>query len=437
MVSRSPEVQTAIPKGVRVLLPEETAKRRYIMAKTLSVFRRWGFQEVVTPTFEYLDVLSVGAGEDQQEKIFKFVDRQTGQLLALRSDLTPQVARMVATSLRHRPLPLRLAYAATVFRYQEPQAGRQREFFQIGVELIGLEQPEADAEMIAMAVESLKELGLGYFQIDVGQVEFFRGLMDAVELGPEVRRKVISAVRRKDASELELLFQAVPGDDRLKECLIALPGLYGGKEVLAKAEGMAFNQRAREALANLRQVYEILAFYGLSDYLIIDLGETYGFEYHSGVVFEAFTKALGYPLSGGGRYDDLIGRFGYPCPATGFAFDLERLLWALEAERALPAYKGADFLIIDFNPDKRQALRLARLLREKGYSVARDIIKRDLPGSLAYARDASIGRAIVLGTAGCKKDELILKDLLSDREEIHSIEGFSQKVSSGELRWPT
>lgn len=357
--------------------------------------------------------------------------------MALRSDITPQIARIVATSLRNHPLPLRLAYAANVFRYQEPQAGRQREFFQIGVELIGLDQPEADAEMIAMAIESLKELGLGHFQIDVGQVEFFRGLMESMDLEHELRKKVVSAVHRKANQELEFLLQAIPCDEKLKASLMALPGLYGTKDIIAKAEEMAFNPRAQKAVANLRQVWDILALYGLDGYLIIDLGETYGFEYHSGLVFETFTKFLGYPLSGGGRYDHLIGRFGYPCPATGFAFDLERLLWALEAERALPLYKGADFLIIDFNPDKDKALNLARLLREKGYSVARDIIKRDLPGSLAYARNAFIGKAIVLGTEGCKPDHLILKDLLKGSEEVYPIELFCLKVSSGELGWPT
>src|SRR5574341_2266465 len=169
--------RTAIPKGVRVFTPEETAQRRAVEGRLLSVFERWGFREIITPTFEYLEVFEQPTGENADDQIFKFVDRQTGRLLALRVDITPQVARLVATTLRHAPLPLRLAYAATVFRYHEPRAGRLREFEQVGVELIGLDLPEADAEMIAMAVEGCQAVGLRAFQIDVGQVEVVRGLL--------------------------------------------------------------------------------------------------------------------------------------------------------------------------------------------------------------------------------------------------------------------
>src|SRR3970282_196509 len=167
MDERDPHSRTAIPKGVRVFPPEETALRRWAERRILSVFERWGFREVITPTFEYLEVFTPDSGEGEGEKIFKFVDRQTGRLLALGSAPTPRVAPLVPTSLRHRPLPLRLSYATSVFRYEAPQAGRQREFVQLGVELIGLERPEADAEMAAMAGEGGQALGRRRFQVRV------------------------------------------------------------------------------------------------------------------------------------------------------------------------------------------------------------------------------------------------------------------------------
>ncbi|MDE2485655.1 MAG: ATP phosphoribosyltransferase regulatory subunit, partial [candidate division NC10 bacterium] len=172
--------KTAIPKGVRVFPPEETALRRWAERRILTVFERWGFQEVITPTFEYLEVFSGEPDREGGDKIFKFVDRQTGRLLALRYDPTPQVARLAATTLRHRPLPLRLSYVTNVFRDEALQTGRQREPVQLGVELIGLDRPEADAEMVAMVVESCQALGLQRFQIDVGQIEYVRGLVDAL-----------------------------------------------------------------------------------------------------------------------------------------------------------------------------------------------------------------------------------------------------------------
>jgi ATP phosphoribosyltransferase regulatory subunit len=430
-------IPTAIPKGVRVLPPLEAARLRWVEQKLLSVFQRWGFREVLTPTFEYLEVFAQGAGDGVEGKTFKFVDRQTGLLLALRSDLTPQVARMVAATMRHHPLPLRLAYSASVFRHEEPQAGRQREFFQAGVELIGSDRPEADAEMISMAVEGCQEAGLQCFQIDVGQVEYLRGMLSALNPSPELRRKILSALRRKDAVELQLTLRPLPVEARLKDGILNLTTLYGGEAVLEKAKAWAVTEQSRLALENLTQVYQVLKTYGLAEHIIIDLGETYAFEYPTGVVFQVFTESLGYPIGGGGRYDNLIGQFGYSCPATGFAFELEMVLAALDAEGILPADQGPDFLIIDFNPDKRQALHIAQTLRNKGYAVARDIIRRDLEGSLYYARVSAIPRAIILGLEGMPEDALTLRDLTTGTETAFSIAEFCQHVKNGTLKWRT
>ncbi|MFQ5881803.1 MAG: ATP phosphoribosyltransferase regulatory subunit [Candidatus Methylomirabilales bacterium] len=434
---RSEVLPTAIPKGVRGLPPPEATRLRWAQEKLLSVFKRWGFREVLTPTFEYLEVFAHATGDEGRGRTFKFVDRQTGLLLALRSDLTPQVARMVATTMRHHPLPLRLAYSASVFRHEETQAGRQREFFQAGVELIGSDRPEADAEMISMAVEGCQEVGLRQFQIDVGQVEYLRGMLNALDPSPELRRKILSALRRKDALELEITLNPLPVEARLKEGILKLTTLYGGDAVLEEAKAWAATEQSRGALENLTQVYEILRTYGLAEHIIIDLGETYAFDYHTGVVFQVFTESLGYPIGGGGRYDNLIGQFGYPCPATGFAFELEKILAALEAQGILPSDKGPDFIIIDFNPDKRQALHIAQTLRSKGYAVARDIIQRDLEGSLSYARVNAIPRAIILGLEGVPGDLLHLRDVRTETDATLSIAEFCQHVRDGTLTWAT
>lgn len=343
---------------------------------------------------------------------------------------------MVAATMRHHPLPLRLAYSASVFRHQEPQAGRQREFFQAGVELIGSDRPEADAEMISMAVEGCREAGLRSFQIDVGQVEYLRGMLNALNPSPELRRKILSALRRKDAVELELTLKPLPAKPRLKDGILNLTTLYGGEAVLEEAKGWAVTEQSQRALENLGQVYQVLKAYGLAEHIIIDLGETYAFDYHTGVVFQVFTESLGSPIGGGGRYDNLIGQFGYPCPATGFAFEVEMVLAALEAEGMLPTDQGPDFLIIDFNPDKRQALHIAQTLRNAGYAVARDIIRRDLDGSLDYARVSAIPRAIVLGLAGMPGDALSLRDLTTGTTTAFSVIEFCQRVKDGTLKWP-
>lgn len=428
--------RSAIPKGVRVFTPEETAQHRAVEAKLLSVFHRWGFREIITPTFEYLEVFEQPTAEDAGDQIFKFVDRQTGRLLALRVDITPQVARLVATTLRQTPLPIRLAYAATVFRYHESRAGRRREFEQVGVELIGLELPEADAEMIAMAVEGCQAVGLDAFQIDVGQVEVVRGLLNALQPTAEVRPRLVSAIRRKDPRELELLLRDVPADPGLKDAILALPRLYGGREILDQAGRLAFPPASRAALANLAEVVKILENYGLAEHVILDLAETHDFEYYSGVVFGAFSRGLGYQLASGGRYDHLIGQFGYPCAATGFTFDLERVIAALTAAQALPQVSGPDVLLIDFSPDKQAAHRLARLLRDRGVAVARDIIKRDLAGSLDYARQSAIKRAVILGSAEQPPDTVLIHNLATGARHTLPLEVFVRAIAQDDSPWP-
>ncbi len=427
--------RTAIPKGVRVFTPTETAQRRIVEGRLLSVLQRWGFREITTPTFEYSEVFEQPAGEGVDDQLFKFVDRETGRLLALRADLTSQVARLVATSLRHAPLPLRLAYAATVFRHHEPRAERQREFEQIGVELIGLDLPEADAELIAMAVEGCQAAGLPDFQIDVGQVEVVRGLLDALRPPAPLRPRLVSAIRRKDSPELELLLRDISAESGLKAAVAALPRLYGGREVLEEAARLALPPASRAALANLAEVGMILENYGLADRVILDLAETHAFEYYTGVVFGAFARGLGYQLATGGRYDNLIGQFGYPCPAVGFTFELERVMAALAAAQALPEVAGPDVLLIDFSPHKRGAHRLARLLRECGLSVARDIIRRPLEGSLEYAKASAIPHAVILGSAEQPPETALVHEVATGARRLWSYEAFAQAVERGERIW--
>src|SRR5712692_2599612 len=198
-------LQTQLPKGAKLYLPDEAGQKRHVEESLLTVFRRWGYREIVTPAYEYFDVLSQGTDHELQERMFKLVDRESGRLLALRADITPQIARIVATRMREEPKPLRLAYVGNVFRYDEPQVGRYRELYQAGVELVGLPNPEGDAEMIAMTVEGLQALGLTRFQIDVGQAEFFRAIVEDLGADEATARELRSALGKKDQSSLERL----------------------------------------------------------------------------------------------------------------------------------------------------------------------------------------------------------------------------------------
>lgn len=416
-----PGFSTQLPKGVKLYLPDEAARKRHVEERLLGVFRLWGFREVVTPSYEYFDVLAVGTDETLKERMFKLVDRETGRMLALRADITPQLARVAATRLRDRPKPLRLAYLTNVFRYEDPRVGRHREFYQAGVELIGLPQPEADTEMIAMAIEGLRAVGLDRFQIDVGQVEFFRGILEALGTDRAAGQALREALGRKDAAELERLVGELDPPAATADLLLALPTLYGRAEVLDRAAKLVDNPRSERALANLAEAHRLLTAYGLADQIILDLGEVRGFDYYSGIAFEGYVAGLGAELCGGGRYDHLLGRFGEPCPATGFAFDVDRLLLALAAQGVEVPARGPEVFIIDFTEDKTAALALSRRLRGLGLAVARDIISRGLEESIAYAREIRAGRVLVIGAPGEPAGTARILDLEAGRETVRPL----------------
>jgi ATP phosphoribosyltransferase regulatory subunit len=408
---------TQLPRGARIYLPEEAARKRWVEQRLFDGFRRWGYREVVTPTFEFFDVLAAATDPGLQENTFTMVDRETGRMLVLRPDITPQIARVVATRMRDEPKPLRLAYVTNVFRYEEPRLAHHREVFQAGVELIGLEKPEAEAEILAMTVEGLQALGLQRFQLDVGHPDFFRGLLEELKLAPPQERELRNVLAHKDVSTLERLVGELAPPPAVGDALLALPTLFGHAEVLEHAAAHARTPRAERALANLSEVYRLLRIYGLADAVLLDLGEVRGFDYYSGMYFEAYVADFGAAVAAGGRYDQMLGRFGYDCPAVGFAFDVARALSVMEAQGVAVEQPGPDFFIIDFTPEKTAALSLARRLRDLGASVARDVVTRDLDASLAYARAQRVRCALVAGSPRTRPGEVLVMDLESGTEQ--------------------
>jgi ATP phosphoribosyltransferase regulatory subunit len=408
---------TQLPKGARIYLPDEAARKRHVEQSLLGVFERWGYREIVTPTFEYLDVLSTGTDEAVQASMFTFVDRETGRVLALRGDITPQIARIVATRMRDEPKPLRLAYLTNVFRYDEPHVSQYRELYQAGVELIGLEKPEAEVETIAMTVEGLHALGLHRFQLDLCHLDFFRGLLEEIE-SEATAKELRAALARKDTATLEKLVADAAPRSAVGEALLALPTLVGGEEVLDRAAALARSARSARALENLAEVYRLLKIYGLGASVLLDLGEVRGFDYYSGLYFETYVSGFGASIARGGRYDHMLGRFGYDCPAVGFAFDVGRALSVMAAQGVDVPLAGPDFFIIDFTREKTAALSLARRLRDRGASVSRDIVSRGLEESLAYATAHRARTALVVGGDGTVAGELRAIDLIAGGERV-------------------
>ncbi len=376
----------SLPKGVKDFLPLKAAKIVYLRQTLLDIFSRWGFRPVIPPAMEYLNVLERGLGKALQEKVVRFDDRQSGQLVAITPDITPQVARIVATRMREMPLPLRLSYYGRALRHEEQQQGKDREIFQAGVELYGVDGAEADAEMIAMAIESLRALGVEAFSIDIGQVEFSRGVMEQVDLPEAQLQQISDAIAHKDSTGLRRLLAETDLPDGVRDEVLALPRLFGGREVLDRAATVVGSERSVRALDNLRRVLEVLEVYGLADYVTFDLGETRGLDYHTGITFQGYLAGYGQAVCAGGRYDKLTAVYGYPVPATGFTFNLLNLLFALDRRLDAMVDPSTDLLISQSGENKELAQKIAREVRRQGYSAARDMVRRDFEATVAYAR---------------------------------------------------
>lgn len=348
------------PPGVKDLLPRQASWKRMTEQKLTELFTGWGYEEVVTPTFEYYAALNTQGNGLDEEMLYKFIDRQ-GKILALRPDMTTPIARLIAGRMTDRPLPLRLCYAANVFRYEKTHAGRQREFFQAGVELIGGTGPRADAEVLGLALAALKTAGLSQFRVGVGQVEVTKALLG--QLDKDAALGVRRAMANKNFVELESLLERHNIADSQRRVLMELTMSQGGVGAVEKLLGMVNEKTAYTALEDLLEVFRLLEYQGLADNVFFDLGIFRDFDYYTGIVFEGYVPQLGFPVCGGGRYDNLLGNFGYPVAATGFALGLERIMLALEKVE-IDQPKGC--LLVAPYP---QVLAAAEELRNQGRRV--------------------------------------------------------------------
>jgi ATP phosphoribosyltransferase regulatory subunit len=321
-----------LPEGVRDLLFGDAEALRLMESALRRTWSAWGYREIILPTFEYASTLATDVGAEIDAELYRFFDRH-GRTLALRADMTIPTARVVGTRLYSQALPLRIAYAGSVFRHEPPRAGRQHEFTQVGVELIGVQSRAADAETVALAVAALRAAGLPDFRLSLGHVGFFRGLLSALALPDKVSASLRQAVNRKAEAELAaLLSQSAEAPRAAREALHALPRLTGGATILSEAAAYCVHPLMEIALDDLQQVAVLLEAYGVAGAVSYDLAEVRDLDYYTGITYEGFAPGLGFNLISGGRYDDLVGHFGPPLPAVGWALTLDRVLLARELQ---------------------------------------------------------------------------------------------------------
>lgn len=381
------------PKGVRDILPQEAVWRRELEDRINKVFAGYGYKEVVPPTIEHLEVFSKGSELD--EKMYKFVDRE-GEILALRADMTTPIARIVCRRLPEEQTPVRRCYFGNLFRYDDPQAGRQREFYQAGVEMIGDDSPEADAEVISVAYHSLKTAGIEDFRIDLGHVGYVNGLLAATDLDEASRERIIKCLMHKNLVGLEQTVcehQEQLGQDLL-EVFLQLPTLRGGIEVLEKAGRMTQNPLAHQALENMAEIFTVLGWYGIQDSVTIDLSMIKKMDYYTGMIMEGYSKELGYDLFSGGRYNNLLARFGSDLPATGFALGVDRVLLVMERQNSANLTKQHVFRFHSLGGWNARRIQWIMERREEGLQIeilnAPQVNPEELHDVLAFLDDERI-----------------------------------------------
>jgi len=376
-----------IPRGTRDLLPDEVAVKRQIENKAGKLFRSYGYEEVITPTFEFMEVVETGTGGSIREELFLFMDREGG-ILSLRPEMTVSIARLAATHLQDAGFPQRLFYMTNVFRHVQPHLAQYREFWQIGIEFLGAAGVYADAEVISIAINTLRAIGLENFKVSLNHIGIVNGLLDATGLSPQEKETMRHLIEEKDLVELSGLLEHAAIDEDLKEALASLPVLHGGLEILQRLPQLEKNATASQAADDLMKVYDLLKISGLSDHVVVDMGVLRGLDYYTGMVFEGYSPDLGYGLLGGGRYDNLMGKFGFPLPATGFAMGLDRLALVLKQREAEP-----ERLLVG-GRNYSAVIAKANELRGQGFIVETDVeglSKADLEKKIA----ANPGRNLI------------------------------------------
>jgi len=433
--------RSLVPVGMATILPHAAKQVRRLEEQLLAHVNRWGYEEIILPTFEYLDVLAPGLEPELIEHCYQFVDRTTGRTLLLRPDATAQIARTVAMGLTGATLPLRLSYRTSVFRYEREHAGRGREIFQVGAELIGLDDVTSDSEVIGLMIECLHTIGLQSFKVSLGHVGFIKGLLMRSGLSAQGQKLAEQAAARKDLPRLEEVLANERISKKAARAIQEAPELYGQEDVLARGRVLAAGDPALAApLERLAQVYHLLCAAGHRDSLLLDLGEFRGFDYYDGVVFDVFAEGMGAELGGGGRYDHLIGRFGRPLPSTGFGLDIDRLFRTVKFPEEGSVSGGVDYLVVAPRRATRLLMAVAAQLRRTQSRVAQQTVKGSDAALVSTAVKAGLaqqaGAVVVVGAPGMGHDEVLVLDRFGARvpgRQFGNLSRLSRKMKLADL----
>jgi histidyl-tRNA synthetase len=423
-----PNFQTV--RGMRDLLGEEAQVFTYIISKARETAALYGYKEVITPVVEPLELLSAKSGEEIRQRMFIFKDLGDRQV-ALRPEFTASIARLATTALKNEPKPLRLFSVGSVYRYDEPQRGRYREFWQSNFELMGSDRPEADAEIILLTNSLMKTLGLQGYAFKIGQIGVIRGILSQEGVNEKTQNAIL---QRMDKKEYEEAFKLAPTD----RCRSMLEGLLklksnGCFETVKKIKSyVAGYEKAKVAADNLGDVLKLVVENGCP-VRVVEPAFARGLEYYTGMIFEIYIPELDIALGGGGRYDRLIEVFGgEPTPAVGCAHGIDRVALALQTQKATLAGKvGKRVLVLAVNDSlKVEALKIAQTLRNLDVIVEFEIMGRKMGKALEDADKRQADFAVIVGERELKEGAVVLRNLAKREQTIVSVKELVEKIKS-------
>lgn len=383
-----------IPDGMKDILFEECDIKLTIEERLRKVYKYSGFSEIISPTLEFYDVFNSNNQSISQEKMYKLFD-SAGRILVLRPDMTTPIGRITSTKIKDSIYPLRLCYTSNIFRINENLNGKMSEITQSGVEIIGVKNLKADAEVIITAINALLDLGLKNFKIELGQANFFKALIQDIKLDEYEIEKLRELIENKNFITLSNFLRDKQDDidEENIKVLEKLPQLFGDIESVDKARDLTTNKRAIDALDNIHGIYSIIEKIGLSDYITIDLGMVQNIDYYTGVIFKGYADEVGDYILSGGRYDNLIEQFGINLPATGFAINVDNITIALKKQNLLTSKENKKVCVFYKEEFISEAYELQKIIRKKELICELSLFD-DEEKSLEYAREASVDKMI-------------------------------------------
>ncbi len=391
------------PQGVRDIYGSECRKKNMIKAKLHHVLMQYGYHDIETPTFEFFDIFTQEKGTVSDTEMYKFFDRNN-HTLVLRPDITPSIARCAAKYYDEETLPVRLSYVGNTFLNRENYQGKLTETTQVGAELMNDTSSSADAEIIAMMIDSLKAAGLEEFRIDIGQVDFYKGLVEEAGLKPEEEQELRTFIDNKNAFGMEKVLNRLPIEEERRRALCEFMELYGEYEVLDKAKKLSSNPRSLEAIERLEKVYRILCAYGYEDYISFDLGMLTQYNYYTGIIFKAYTYGTGEPIAKGGRYDALLSLFGKDSPSVGFVIQVDELMNAMNRQKIEIGIPGSVLILFDRDMEET-AIKETSSYRKQGGRAAlmKFYEERRMTDYTAYCKAHQITQILYIKSDGEKE----------------------------------